>query len=256
MTGGIHIHDGKACSVDAAKYISNVVGGHYWDSQDGTIPDPWSTVYSTATTTGKSWGSVEVSNVGYDLASVRDHSIVIHDSTGARVGCGVLERSSKIHGYAYAVYDDSKIKFTANFGGARFMAGSLFGVHVHTGRTCDAPEGHLMIGGEDPWKDFKYAVKDALPNPRGGQDWNNNVNGKFFSGRGYIHAEASGVPRLLDIKGRTVVAHAATGDKIACGILSETSPSDPSSASHGSSLDVGKMSFTLVTAAAGFLFCF
>jgi len=87
VVAGTHIHSGTACD-DAT-----LVGGHYWDKgPNGTIPDPWTAEYGAVYSTnagGNGKGSFTI-NSGYGFEENDLHAVVLHDSTGARVGCGVL----------------------------------------------------------------------------------------------------------------------------------------------------------------------
>ena len=86
-TGGIHIHSGLTCD------NADDVGGHYWDSgSDGTTPDQWTSEYGAVYETNKK-GSTKGSfslDSGYGYDDNIGHAVVVHDSTGEKVGCGVL----------------------------------------------------------------------------------------------------------------------------------------------------------------------
>ena len=88
---GLHIHTGKTCD------DKDLVGGHYWDPAK-TI-DLWTTaggtVYNTPATATSTTGSFSLNN-GFDVEGNDSHAVVVHDSTGARYGCGVLSTSRKV----------------------------------------------------------------------------------------------------------------------------------------------------------------
>ena len=64
------------------------MGGHYWTP--ASSDDPWNsdTVYQSKSD-GSAQGQVTV-DCGYALADVLIHAIVVHDSEGTRIACGVI----------------------------------------------------------------------------------------------------------------------------------------------------------------------
>ena len=83
-SGGIHIHTGVSCAV------ADDVGGHFFDGMD---TDPWTTTY-TSDSSGASSTVVTMEtgfSVGSDALRVAGRTVVVHDSSGARVACGVIE---------------------------------------------------------------------------------------------------------------------------------------------------------------------
>lgn len=81
-TGGLHIHVGTSCE-NAAD-----VGGHYYAPKAG--PDYWSNANWVSDAKGDAKGSFRLLS-SLDGDDNEGHAVVVHDSTGARVGCGVLE---------------------------------------------------------------------------------------------------------------------------------------------------------------------
>lgn len=78
---GIHIHEGKTCDDASA------VGGHYYDTES-ISSDPWAPIGYVTKFGGFASGSGKAAiGQGQDIAG---RAIVVHDSTGARVGCAVL----------------------------------------------------------------------------------------------------------------------------------------------------------------------
>lgn len=79
---GIHIHEGKSCD-DAT-----LVGGHFYDKTK-VESDPWgSKVYTSKD--GIARGLFPV-RIGSD--DIAGRAMVVHDSTGARIACGLLPAS-------------------------------------------------------------------------------------------------------------------------------------------------------------------
>merc|ERR1712048_833371 len=82
---GIHIHEGKTCD-DA-----DAVGGHFYD-KDTVESDPWaSKVY---TSKGEfAYGSFKT-EIGTD--DIKGRALVVHDSTGGRVACGLIPSAAEL----------------------------------------------------------------------------------------------------------------------------------------------------------------
>merc|ERR1712048_259894 len=79
---GIHIHEGMTCD-DA-----DSVGGHYYDG-DSIAADPWSPITYQASADGTTKGKTKASiGAGQDITG---RAIVVHDKTGARVACALIE---------------------------------------------------------------------------------------------------------------------------------------------------------------------
>eukprot|EP01052_Picozoa_sp_SAG31_P030559 SAG31_NODE_3144_length_4625_cov_3.108926_5_plen_435_part_00 len=76
-SGGLHIHSGASCASDAE------VGGHFWDSMSIST-DPWVSVLYKGNS-----GRAKYS-CGYSLAEVVGHTLVVHDSDGTKIGCGII----------------------------------------------------------------------------------------------------------------------------------------------------------------------
>lgn len=79
--GGVHIHEGKTCLTS---------GGHFWNKERFPV-DPWLFTKWTSNFEGKCAVAYPV-NVGFSLLENDGHAVVVHDSTGARVACGILRR--------------------------------------------------------------------------------------------------------------------------------------------------------------------
>jgi len=77
--GGLHIHIGTTCA-DAS-----LVSGHYF----ATDADPWTSMTGVANGAGAVSGTVPPVAAGLGFDAIVDHTIVVHDSLGIRIGCGV-----------------------------------------------------------------------------------------------------------------------------------------------------------------------
>lgn len=78
---GAHIHSGFSCASSSAQ------GGHYF-ATDRVSVDPWIDERYTSDANGLGTYA-NVIDIG--TADVKGRAFLIHDSSGARVGCGLLE---------------------------------------------------------------------------------------------------------------------------------------------------------------------
>ena len=82
---GIHIHEGTTCN------SADFVGGHFW-SPAKFSSDPWETVQYHSTASGRSSFEITLDGGnGYGADINHGHAFIIHDTTGKRIGCGLLE---------------------------------------------------------------------------------------------------------------------------------------------------------------------
>ena len=225
-TGGIHIHTGVTCS-DAS-----LVGGHYYP---GMASDPWD--YTTYSTEGDGVATVSFSVDGFSMSMmnpVAGRVVVVHDSTGARVGCGVLMSTvgevvtlGSYPGYTGSLApkgtfvvepttDGISIKGTA--GGLEASVSG--GLHIHSGYTVADASG---VGGHyydmdaystDPWNVIMYPTTDAQ----------GSVSVSLAISDFSMRAEQ---PVAL----RALVLHASNGDRVGAGLISTTAAADVASSS-------------------------
>lgn len=80
-TGGVHVHVGTSCD------NAETVGGHYWTPTSEA--DTWNQVKWMSDTQGNAQGEFSLTT-GYDYQGNLNHALVIHNSEGKRIGCGVL----------------------------------------------------------------------------------------------------------------------------------------------------------------------
>jgi len=82
---GVHIHTGRSCDTAAG------VGGHLWNPLVGSA-DPWTTtVYSAGGGSSVQTSDSEIVTTGLTSDDILGRVMVVHDSTGARIACGVIE---------------------------------------------------------------------------------------------------------------------------------------------------------------------
>merc|ERR1712078_924141 len=149
------------------------VGGHYYDTES-IESDPWSPGgYASGS------GKAAIGH-GQDIAG---RAIVVHDSTGARVGCSLLPSMLVQEGNVqpYPGYE-GPLKVTGEVNAYLAKSGSAYltyslrgledackttpegvanacGIHIHEGKTCDdasAVGGHYFATDSDPWSPLGY----------------------------------------------------------------------------------------------------
>ena len=82
---GIHIHEGTTCNT------ADFVGGHFW-SPAKFASDPWETVQYHSTASARSSFEITLDGGnGYGFDINHGHAFLIHDTTGKRIGSGLLE---------------------------------------------------------------------------------------------------------------------------------------------------------------------
>jgi hypothetical protein len=223
-TGGLHVH--SVTNVAALSCSDAVVGGHYYE--DGGV-DVWATTdkYTTDATGATDFDLPAVSGFTVDgkTMPVAGRAVVVHDSAGNKVACGMITvhprlsvaRYSTLPGYTGALLPRGIAVFepevTTPSGlsqalgcsviGAGMIGQADFGAHIHAGSTCEDPQGHLYDG-EDGWGDVHIPVTGST----GGS--------KFFMVDDFTFDSGP-----LSIEGRVSVLHDAAGAKVGCGVMEE-----------------------------------
>lgn len=164
-SGGLHIHENKTCD-DA--------GDHYYRPNGKNSTDPWSSDVATYSSdeNGHASGSFDIAS-GYPYLENFEHAFVIHDGNGTEIGCGLLTPLA-------------------------------FGIHVHTGTTCD--DADLVYNSywtpeedPDPWDNITY-----IPDGYG------NATGWFTVDSGYSCTEN---------EGHAFLVHGQENERLGCGTL-------------------------------------
>lgn len=177
---GIHIHEGKTCHDAAA------VGGHYYDH--AITSDPWSPVTYTASADGTSKGKTSA-NVGAGQ-DINGRAIVVHDKTGARVACGLIQGKLQT---AHPSFQEWAAQYGLNSGDETMQAkyeanlvlidalnaeanGAKFTVNQFSGMSPEEfeatmlnfqPEQSIANNATVPVFEVDYSLKTAV----GAQDW-------------------------------------------------------------------------------------
>jgi len=216
---GIHIHEGTTCDDAAA------VGGHFYD-KDNIDADPWaSKVYQSKGDAAFGFFPTKIGK-----SDINGRALVVHDSTGARIACGLIPSALELAastsavrfgpypGYtgelqvkgaatAYAYGKEAWVQFGISGveeACATVPAGvsNACGIHIHEGKTCDdadAVGGHFYDKDSidtDPWAPQAYTARGQF------------ATGTFPTTIG-----------TADITGRALVVHDSTGARVACGLI-------------------------------------
>jgi len=80
---GVHVHLGRTCD-DA-----DLVEGHYYPRN--VADDPWKNVRYSSNAVGLSTSSAMMKGNGYGAADNVGRAMVLHDTDGGRIGCGLLQ---------------------------------------------------------------------------------------------------------------------------------------------------------------------
>lgn len=236
--GGLHIHEGTSCAYPGAHFVVYEDG----ECGGGQCADPWESVeWSTISRTARCSGSFNENEPhscavhfsssvsGFTLEgprSVIGRAVVVHDSKGEKVGCGIIKREvvsapkvamiAQVQGSAaratglLEVYQVKEgIRILGSVTGPR---NALLNVAVHEGSTCAALGDRYYEGNYDPWKYTMFQTDGE-----GNAKLNRTVNGFTMNG---VHA----------VDGRVVVFHDSEDTAIGCGKIGEASAAHAASA--------------------------
>merc|ERR1740130_1178252 len=212
VSGGMHVHAGTSCETTADP------GGHYYSVAE----DPWDTMY-TSDGSGTASGSFHV-DAGHSAVQVDGHVIVLHNSEGVKVACGVLgavpstdlgtyaDYSGEVDatGFVVVVQEDGACTSDSATLTLYYMLHGLEGgsigleggLHIHEGTDCSTSGGHYYDSvsyPDDPWS-TTYSTTDT----------SGAAYGSFVVISGYDLNESAD---------RTIVVHASNGDRVSCGVL-------------------------------------
>ncbi|CAK0905644.1 unnamed protein product [Prorocentrum cordatum] len=170
-SGGLHIHSGSGTNVCSD---ATLPGGHYYATG---VTDPWFTTWSKPSGSTSASGTFVVGASGYDtLAENYLHAVVVHASSGSRVGCGYLGTyttlsselaaamgpypgsSSSVGGVVSVSVMDSGLLRLAYYVDGLSASETSGGLHIHSGSgesvcsDASLPGGHYFASGfVDPW---------------------------------------------------------------------------------------------------------
>ena len=223
---GLHVH--YVTNIGAPSCEAAIVGGHYYAGDtDVWLAAPQYTPDDTGSVDFQ-FGEMEgfsLDTGDEDTLRVEGYAIVAHDAVGDKVACGMItlhpglsvtnyepipEYSGDLMARGMAVFEAPVTTPTGLSGlGVRVVAAGVGGqsqvkAHVHSGKECEAPGGHLFGGEEDYWGDVNIPVIGSV-----GSD-------VFYMIDDFTNDGAGGA---LDIQGRVSVLHDEDGTKIGCGKL-------------------------------------
>merc|ERR1712166_422523 len=151
---GIHIHYGKSCDSETSvkgDAPTDASKGHYYNPS-GNLADPWGPVKwecdADGTSTGARAVELTAAQLGAPLESAFDRVVIVHNSFGTKVGCGVLSASRKTK--AKGIFrmqicnDGSFARYKVNLKGEVADAEEL-NFHLHSAYTANAAAG--TVGG-------------------------------------------------------------------------------------------------------------
>ena len=229
-SGGWHIHTGYSCT------SASEIGLHYYT--EGT-PDVWLPMSYTADSTGAA--TIGAAIPGFDLTGrmpVLGRALVIHNSFGDRVGCGLI--TPRFNGAVaalspYPAYSGSStVKGMLVLGGGATgglnVLGSVSGLapsttggwHVHSGVTCASVQSvfahYWPEMATDPWLTVTYTTDE-----RGVATISSATTPETVTALAGFSPQAR---RAVD--GRTLVVHdpAPSAARAGCGAIGSL-PDDP-----------------------------
>merc|ERR1712166_1142238 len=237
-SGGIHIHYGTTCDTEATVKGDAPAGanlGHYYvpDATPDSSEDPWGPVKWNSDGDGiaKAFYEISEADLGAAAVSAYDRVVIVHNSAGGKIGCGVLAsyEPTTVTGAATASTTSAgKLKLEWSLTGLTpdtpSTGSGKNGIHIHYGTTCqseatvkgDAPaganKGHYyvpaspdaaVLAGEDPWGPVKW-----------GSDGDGNAVGSVEISEADLGATPGSAYN------RVVIVHNSAGKKVGCGVLS------------------------------------
>merc|ERR1712195_97687 len=218
---GIHIHYGTTCQSEATVKGDAPAGaskGHYYvpASPDAAVlagEDPWGPVKWGSDGDGKSTGSVEISeaDLGATPGSAYNRVVIVHNSAGKKVGCGVLSFQGSAPGCGAGVTGGH---YDPTFACGKASQNNANGICAILRATNQAPAGNGLGLVKGPVSEYKSAcTADQSQCEIGDQ------SGKMVK----LDANDSTERRYNDLwmkpiknlAGRSMVLHCCNGD--ACG---------------------------------------
>merc|ERR1712166_1321503 len=235
-SGGIHIHYGTTCDTEATVKGDAPAGankGHYYvpDATPDASEDPWGPVKWNSDGDGiaKAFYEISEADLGAAAVSAYNRVVIVHNSAGGKIGCGVLAsyEPTTVTGAATASTTSAgKLKLEWSLTG--LTPDSSGGIHIHYGTTCqseatvkgDAPaganKGHYyapssstVVSSEDPW---------------GPVTWSSDADGNADGSVEISEADLGPGTTSASAYNRVVVVHNNAGKKVGCGVPSLNAP--------------------------------
>jgi len=231
---GIHLHEGFSCDQQSGSlYVSP--GNHFMTTR-GDDPFSGLTIGNTTSSTEKT--EINVTSAPLDIKWVFGRTVVLHDSGGVRVACGVVRVNvisedvlfgqvtpypsyttgqanlTRYPGYdgpynvigtvdvTFDVLDSPAAAGQYSYNLSGVPPESAGGVHVHVGRSCEIESeigGHYYTSNPDPWTTTYASAND-----------DGRTHGTFQVADGF---------GADDHVSHTVVVHEQGGPRAGCGTL-------------------------------------
>ena len=228
-SGGIHVHEGVSCAE-----VSEV-GAHFYP---GLAVDPWLDTMWASNANGAASVSFPMAHFavgnGDDEQNVANRAVVVHDSSGARVACGVLASTpgevlqvAGYPGYAGAYADMTGTLVVSNLAqgdGVSFVgtlanleASTSGGLHVHQGLTVDDADG---VGGH--YYDPSYYAVDPWCSSGCASVWTSDASGASNIAFQMMNFTV-GAAQAVDL--HAMVIHLSNGTRAGAGLISTTAAS-------------------------------
>ena len=251
-SGGVHIHTGYTCEDASA------VGGHLFNS---TGNDPWKGPFQPKFHSNASGFSYTdpytvggFSFINNDYPTILGRAVVVHNSTGARIGCGILGNNQQTiyqsmysNNMPYTVTTTPTPAPTKNQNTNTFPWNNLaVGINTYPGLTGYKYYGKLQVVASSEYLIIRGQLTGLEPNVQGGAHvhagyscansndpgghwysgnddiWNNIMYTSDGDGNAWFEAAISTATLGKDptlVSNHAFVLHSSSGSRIGCGVI-------------------------------------
>merc|ERR1712166_4121 len=197
---GIHIHYGTSCDSETTvkgDAPTDANKGHYYDPIEQSV-DPWGPVKWESNRNGKSTGSAEFTEaqLGAPLESAFDRVVIVHNSFGTKVGCGVLSaRRTRAKGvFNMKICNEGTQNPYARY--KVYLKGDVadatdLNFHLHSAYTANAAAGTVGKSGTSGHYDPDFKCGGASSN-QGTQACEDENAAFTYPGNGHERGDLSG----------------------------------------------------------------
>merc|ERR1712166_1187118 len=197
---GIHIHYGTSCDSETTvkgDAPTDASKGHYYNPTEQSV-DPWGPVKWESNRKGKSTGSAEFTEaqLGAPLESAFDRVVIVHNSFGTKVGCGVLSaRRTRAKGiFDMKICNEGTENPYARY--KVYLKGDVadateLNFHLHSAYTANAAAGTVGKSGTSGHYDPDFKCGGASSN-QGTQACEDENAAFTYPGNGHERGDLSG----------------------------------------------------------------